>query len=55
MDYRFEMLEKVQEIINGLEEKDFERVTIDFDDTYTDASEINITIELIKDYGLDYN
>lgn len=55
MDYRFEMLEKAQEIINDLEEENFKRITIDFDDTYTDTSEINITIELIKNYGLDYN
>ena len=55
MDYRFEMLEKATEIINNLEEEDFNRITIDFDDRYSDTSEITINIELIKNYGLDYN
>ena len=49
------MLEKATEIINNLEEEDFNRITIDFDDRYSDTSEITINIELIKNYGLDYN
>lgn len=55
MDYRFEMLEKAKEVINNLEEKDFNRIVIDLDDNYTDETEIVIRIGLIKDYGLDYN
>lgn len=55
MDYRFEILDKVKEIINGLETKDTKRITLDFDDNYDDVTEISINIELPKDYGLDYN
>ena len=55
MDYRFEMLEKAKEIINNLDESDFERITIDVNDSYQDTTDISIDIEMKKDYGLDYN
>ena len=54
-DYRFEMLEKAKDIINNLDESDFNRITIDLDDSYPDETNISIDIELIKDYGKDYN
>ena len=54
-DYKFEMLEKAKDIINNLDESDFNRITIDLDDSYPDETNISIDIELIKDYGKDYN
>lgn len=54
-DYRFEMLEKAKDIINNLDESDFKRIILDLDDSYTDETELTITIELNKDYGKDYN
>ena len=54
-DYRFEMLEKAKDIINNLDESDFNRITIDLDDSYPGETNISIDIELITDYGKDYN
>ena len=54
-DYRFEMLEKAKEIINNLNEVDFERITIDVNDSYQGTTDISIDIEMKKDYGKDYN
>lgn len=33
MDYRFEMPEKAKEIINNLDESDFERINIEVNDS----------------------
>ena len=48
MDYRLEMLEKAKEIINSLDVSDFERITIDVNDTYQETTDISIDIELTK-------
>lgn len=55
MDYRFEMLEKAKEIINGLSEAELKRITIDLEDEHPEVTGIFISIELDKDYSLDYN
>lgn len=54
-DYRYAMLEKAKAIINSLQERDIKRMVIDLDDSYPDETEVTITLELEKDYGLDYN
>lgn len=54
-NYRLEMLEKAKDIINNLEEKDFKRITLDLDDSYTSETEITVTIELNKVYDKNHN
>ena len=54
-NYKVKTWKQIKDIVDGLDVDDVKRIALDVDDEYLDETNISIDIELIKDYGKDYN